>query len=212
MNRTTGMPEELTDDQLVARVRAGDQAAFATLVERHQRAVFTQAYRVLGNAADAEDAAQETFVRAYTRLATYQPGGKFGAWLAAICSHWCLDLLRLRRRRVQTVALGKVPESDRFIEVGNEPEERALARDARDDVGRWLDALPPAYRAVLVLRYLHDLSYNEIAAALGEPVPAVRMRLFRARRQLQRIVDDERTAAVGPGRRLVRVALRAQAA
>ncbi|MDP9374466.1 MAG: hypothetical protein M3Q65_18855, partial [Chloroflexota bacterium] len=62
MNRTTGMPEELTDDQLVARVRAGDQAAFATLVERHQRAVFTQAYRVLGNAADAEDAAQETFV------------------------------------------------------------------------------------------------------------------------------------------------------
>ena len=198
MNGTmAGTGEQLTDDQLVTLVQEGDQAAFAILVERHQRMVYTLAYRMLGSAADAEDAAQETFVRAYTRLATYQPGGKFGAWLAAICSHWCLDLLRLRRRRVQTVALGKVPESDRFIAVGNEPEERALARDAADDVGRWLDALSPSYRAVLVLRYMHDLSYNEIADALGEPVPAVRMRLFRARRQLQGVVDRERAAGRG---------------
>ncbi len=194
---TAATVEAPTDDELVARVVDGDVDAFATLVERYKRPVYTLAYRMLGNAADAEDAAQETFVRAYTRLGTYQPGGKFGAWLAAICSHWCLDLLRLRRRRVQTVALGKVPESDRFIEVGNEPEERALARDAANDVGRWLDALSPSYRAVLVLRYLHDLSYNEIADALGEPVAAVRMRLFRARRQLQGVVDRERAAGRG---------------
>src|SRR6478672_8422293 len=112
-----------TDDELIARVRMGDQEAFATLIERYKRSVYNTAYRLLGNPNDAEDAAQETFVRAYTRLATYAPDGRFGAWLAAICSHWCIDTMRARGRRVQTVALGRVPESDRFISQMEGPEE-----------------------------------------------------------------------------------------
>jgi RNA polymerase sigma-70 factor (ECF subfamily) len=193
-------PGQPADDELVARVRAGDHDAFAALVERHKRLVHSLAYRILGNAADAEDAAQETFVRAYTRLATYQPDGRFGAWLGAICSHWCIDTLRARGRRVQTVALGKVPESDRFISQLEEPEAHALQRDAHDEAQRWLAALPPKYRAVLVLRYLNDLSYSEIAAALGEPVSTVRMRLFRARAMLQQVVSQERASQPGPAR------------
>ena len=194
MTRTEATTRALCDDELVVLVRGGDREAFAALIERHKRTVYGLAYRMLGNAADAEDAAQETFVRAYTRLASYEPNGRFGAWIGTVCSHWCIDYLRARGRRPQTVALGKVPESDRFISQIDGPEEAALGRDARDETQRWLDALPARYRAVLVLRYFHDLSYAEIADTLGEPVSAVRMRLFRARNLLRSVVEQEERA------------------
>jgi RNA polymerase sigma-70 factor (ECF subfamily) len=192
------------DDELISRVRVGDQEAFAILVERYKRQVYNLAYRLLGNPNDAEDAAQETFVRAYTRLVTYEPDGRFGAWLSAICSHWCIDTMRARRRRVQTVALGKVPESDRFISQVDGPEEVALVADSRDEVQRWLESLPPQYRTVLTLRYFQDLSYAEIADVLDEPVSTVRMRLFRARAMLQQVVERARTqqAALLPRMRM----------
>lgn len=182
------------DDELIARVRQGDQEAFAILIERYKRMVYNLGYRLLGNPNDAEDASQETFVRAYTRLATYEPDGRFGAWLSAICSHWCIDTMRARRRRVQTVALGKVPESDRFISQVDGPEDVALVGAARDEVQHWLAALPPQYRTVLTLRYFQDLSYAEIADVLDEPVSTVRMRLFRARAMLQQVVQRSRDA------------------
>lgn len=179
------------DDELVWRVRAGETQAFATLVERHKRQVHALAYRMLGSAADAEDAAQETFVRAYTRLATYNPDGRFSSWLLAIASHWCIDCLRARGRRGTTVALGRVPESDRFISQYDGPEDSALRSAGRDEMHAFLAQLPPQYRLVLTLRYYHELSYNEIAETLGAPVSTVRMRLFRARAMLQQIVARE---------------------
>ncbi len=180
-----------TDDELVARVREGDHEAFAALVDRHKRQVHGLAYRMLGNRSDAEDVAQEAFVRAYTRLATYQPDGRFGAWLLAIASHRCIDLLRSRGRRAPTITLGKVAESDRFISQSDEPEERVIRGSVEDDVQRWLATLPPPYRLVLMLRYFHELSYNEIAGTLGEPVSTVRMRLFRARAMIQALAARE---------------------
>lgn len=192
-NLTAQRATMVADDDLISRVRVGDQEAFATLVERYKRQVYNLAYRLLGNPNDAEDAAQETFVRAYTRLATYEPDGRFGAWLSAICSHWCIDTMRARRRRVQTVALGKVPESDRFISQVDGPEDVAMVADSRAEVQRWLDSLPPQYRTVLTLRYFQDLSYAEIADVLDEPVSTVRMRLFRARAMLQQVVERART-------------------
>ncbi len=160
------------------------------LIERHKRMVYNVAYRLLGNATDAEDAAQETFLRVYTRLATYVPDGRFGAWLGAICSHWCIDTMRARGRRVQTVALGRVPECERFISRVAGPEELALRRAGHDEMQAWLADLPASYRAVLVLRYYQELSYAEIADTLSEPVSTVRMRLFRARNQLSKLVAE----------------------
>lgn len=180
------------DDELIARVREGDQEAFAVLIDRYKRQIYNLAYRLLGSPNDAEDASQETFIRAYTRLATYEPDGRFGAWLSAICSHWCIDTMRARRRRVQTVALGKVPESDRFISQVDGPEEVAMGAASRDEVQCWLNALPPQYRTVLTLRYFQELSYAEIADVLDEPVSTVRMRLFRARAMLQQVVERAR--------------------
>jgi RNA polymerase sigma-70 factor (ECF subfamily) len=178
------------DDDLVGRVRDGDADAFALLVERYKRPVYGLAYRMLGNAADAEDAAQETFVRAYTRLCTYQPDGRFGAWLLAITSHWCIDFLRTRGRRGPTIALGRVPETERFICQSDGPEECALRGAGCDEIQGWLAELPHNYRLVLTLRYFHELSYNEIAATIGEPVSTVRMRLFRARVLFQKLAQQ----------------------
>lgn len=181
---------EPSDAELVERAQGGDLAAFARLVERHKRLVYGLAYRLLGDAADAEDAAQETFVRAYTRLCTYQPDGRFGAWLLAITSHWCIDFLRTRGRRGPTVALGRVPETERFISQSDGPEEHALRGAGCDEVQGWLAELPHNYRLVLTLRYFHELSYNEIAATIGEPVSTVRMRLFRARALFQKLAQQ----------------------
>ena len=189
------------DDTLVARAQEGDSEAFAILVARYKRIVHHLAYQMLGNSTDAEDAAQETFVRAYTRLGTYAPEGKFGAWVTAICSHWCVDALRARGRRVKTVALGQVLESDRFTSRIAGPEERVLSDDTHDQIERWLDALPAQYRAVLALRYWHDLSYGEIATMVNQPISTVRMRLFRARTMFQQLAlreDDEWTQASRP--------------
>ncbi len=179
------------DDALVARVLGGDGDAFAPLVERHQRPVYALALRMLGNAADAEDATQETFVRAYTRLATYRPGGKFGSWLLAIAAHWCID--HLRRRPVaslEALVEGAGAAGLTVPLAGDSPETLALATERRVEVRGWLARLPASYRRVLVLRYWHELSYAEIGRALDEPVSTVRMRLLRARRAMSRYQSE----------------------
>jgi len=170
------------DDELVQLARVGDEAAFAALVGRHRRGVHVLARRFLEDEADAEDAAQETFARAFARLHTYRPAGRFGSWLLAICAHRCLDELRARRRRVATVALGPQPDGAWFISAEAGPEERAVRRTVRAEVRGWLAALPTDYRAVLALRYERGYSYKEIAAALDLPLATVRMRLHRAHR------------------------------
>ena len=162
------------------------------LVERYKRPVYTLAYRLLGNPSDAEDAAQETFVRAYTRLASYQPGSRFGSWLLSITSHWCIDFLR-RRRAISLEAAGIVA-GEPIGPAGAEdhPEAVALQSERQREVRQWLASLPEPYRSVLVLRYWHDLSYAEISQTTGLPVSTIRMRLFRARQLLgkSRLVDD----------------------
>ena len=179
---------DTSDDQFVLRTVSGDPSAFVMLVERYKRAVYSLAYRLLGNAADAEDAAQETFVRAYTRLSSYQVGSRFGSWLLSITSHWCIDFLR-RRRAVSLDEIEIGPVAD---ESSDQPEALALQSERRDEVQRWLDNLPAPYRSVLVLRYWHDLSYTEISETTGLPVSTIRMRLFRARQLLAKERAGER--------------------
>ena len=181
-----------SDDAFVVRALAGESNAFVTLIDRYKRAVYSLAYRLLSNAADAEDAAQETFVRAYTRLNTYQPGSRFGSWLLSITSHWCIDFLR-RRRAVSLDELDARPIAD---SVSDHPEVLAMQSERRDEVQRWLNALPAPYRAVLVLRYWHDLSYAEISDRTGLPVSTIRMRLFRARQLLAKERADDHFALV----------------
>jgi RNA polymerase sigma-70 factor (ECF subfamily) len=135
---------------------------------------------MLGNAADAEDAAQETFMRAYAGLSGYQAERKFGTWLLSITSHWCID--RLRRKKV--LSLEFLQDVSLLGGLTEGPETIAVTREREREVQRWLASIPEAYRLIVVLRYWHDLSYNEIAEVTHLPLSTVRMRLFRARRLL----------------------------
>ncbi len=185
----------------VQQALQGNRAAFARLVEAYQSPVFNLAYRMLGDPAEAEDAAQETFVRVYTRLHSYDPSFKFSSWIRSIASHYCID--RIRRRRDSHIALDNVLAQRAFADPSEDPERKALQRETQESVQVLMRQLPAAYRAVLGLRYWQDLSYEEMAETLGTTTSAIKSRLHRARCLLaeQMNASDAQTAAlvVEPG-------------
>jgi RNA polymerase sigma-70 factor (ECF subfamily) len=180
--------EALSDAAIVEKVLAGDADAFATLVERYKDAVQNLAYPMLGNVTEAEDVTQEVFVRAYTQLATYKPAHKFSTWLLSIASHLSID--QLRRRRFLALPLEDVPFLEWITDLGTGPEQSALEGEQHDEIQRYLQRLPGKYRAVIVLRYWYDLSYEEIAQMLRLTPALVKARLHRARELLARAMKD----------------------
>lgn len=161
----------------------GDHAAFGRLVAAYERPVYHLTYRMLGDADEAEDAAQETFLRAYTKLATYQPERKFVNWLLSIASHYCIDRLRKSAHNPQMSMDDPLP-SLRLSSDGDRPDHEISKKQERERVRKVLEMLPPDYRAAVVLRYWYDMSYEEIAATTGSTESAVKSRLHRARRMM----------------------------
>lgn len=174
--------------QIVRRVMQGDVNAFETLVTEYEKGVYAIAQRMTGNPEDAADMTQETFIKAYNSLHSFRGDSKFSVWLYRIASNVCLDFLRSRSRK-PTVSLsveddeGEETELD-IADESQSPElllERGLTRDA---VRRGLQALPPDYRQILLLREIQGLSYEEIADVLRIEVGTVKSRIFRARKRL----------------------------
>lgn len=166
----------------VLRARGGDPEAFAELVELYQVPIHNLAYRMLGRATDAEDATQETFLRAYTRLDTYDPSRKFSSWILSIASHYCVD--RLRRRRGNWLSMEEIQAGHWIPDKSPKPEAITIGHEQRDAVRHLLDQLPPHYRLVIVLRYWYGLSYEEMAEVTQSTKSAVKSRLHRARRTI----------------------------
>lgn len=169
-------PEE---DQWIERAQDGDDTAFASLVEAYQMPVFNLCYRLLGDRFEAEDAAQETFLRAHRSIRRYDAKRRFINWLLAIASNHCID--RLRKRRVSFVSLeterptlGSVPE----------PEAAFVETETAAKLQRLLASLAPKDRAAIVLFYWYELTLKEIGATLKMSESAVKTRLHRARRSL----------------------------
>lgn len=172
----------------IIRARQGDVQAFTRLVEAYQKPVYNLAYRMLGNAAEAEEAAQETFIRLYKRFHTYDPKRKFSSWLFSIASHYCID--RLRRRRMTLLSLEDVAFSGHMASDVERPEESVARNEKEALVHRLLDTLPEDYRAAVVLRYWYDFSYQEIAETLDTTESAIKSRLFRARQKLAETAQE----------------------
>jgi RNA polymerase sigma-70 factor (ECF subfamily) len=137
------------------------------------------AYRMLGDATEAEDAAQEVFVRAWNQLHTFQQERRFSTWLLSIASHHCIDVLRRRKPTAPLDDVALYVESEEAA-----PDEIALQGEQREIVKKLLNTLPEKYRSVTVLRYYNDLSYDEIARVTGLTESAVKTQLHRARRML----------------------------
>jgi RNA polymerase sigma-70 factor, ECF subfamily len=179
--------------QWVLQARRGDQQAFAGLVTAYQVPVFNLALRMLGSPAEAEDAAQETFLRAYTKLETYDATRKFSSWLLSIASHYCVD--KLRRREYKTTSVEEVEAWHWVPDETPRPEEQLLDKEQLRHIQRLLAQLPADYRLVIVLRYWQDLSYEEIAEMTHTTESAVKSRLHRARQMLAVRMNQEERAA-----------------
>jgi RNA polymerase sigma-70 factor (ECF subfamily) len=161
----------------------GDRVAFGHLVRAYERPVYNLTYRMLGDPAEAEDAAQETFFRAYSKLATYKPERKFVNWLLSIASHHCIDRLRRKSRAPQLSLDGPLPPQW-ITSNAPRPDQVVDKRQERERVRESLDTLPPDYRAAIILRYWYNLSYREIAGVMDTTESAIKSRLHRARRML----------------------------
>ena len=179
--RYQGFEEE---QRWLEEARQGNQDSFGRLIGVYQSPVFNLAYRMLGNADEAEQAAQEAFIRAWTRLDSYNPAHKFSTWLLSITSNYCIDLLR--KRRTQLLSLdGPLPAHPALMsERSSGPEAQAAIGEQQEIVQELLQSLPDDYRQTVVLRYWYDMSYDEIAEVMDTTVSAIKSRLFRARRQL----------------------------
>jgi RNA polymerase sigma-70 factor (ECF subfamily) len=166
------------------QARQGDKEAFGKLIEAYQTPVFNLAYRMLSNADEAEQAAQEAFIRAWTRLDSYDPAHKFSTWLLSITSNYCID--QIRKRRTQLLSIdGPLPAHPALMsEQSAGPENQVMQSERQEAVQVLLQTLPTDYRQAVVLRYWYDMSYEEIADVMETTVSAIKSRLFRARRQL----------------------------
>lgn len=165
----------------------GDPQAFTVLVETYQRPVFNLCYRMSGNAQDAEDAAQETFLRAYQNLRRYDRARPFSTWLLSIAAHYCID--QARKRRHPVVAIEELPVPD-LPEPAPGMESMLSRKEEQQRIRRLLDTLDPLDRAAVVMYYWYDFSYDEICQALSLSLSAVKSRLHRARRAMAETWDQ----------------------
>jgi RNA polymerase sigma-70 factor (ECF subfamily) len=177
----------------IIRSQKHDDEAFAHLVELYQKPVYNLCFRMLGEAGEAEDAAQESFWRAYQALKRYDPQRPFITWLLSIAAHYCID--QIRKRRAVVIPIEILPEGDIRDNMPT-PESHFSRREEQQQVRRLLECLGPEDRAAIVMSYWHEMSDQEISQALSISVSAVKSRLFRARRELaQRWQADQRTSA-----------------
>jgi len=180
--------EAVTDVMLVRAAVAGDASAFAQLVDRHARVCIRYATRMLGNEQDAEDAAQETFVRAYRALARFDESVAFRTWLMTILINRCRSALDTRRRREERAT--SVAYEARLSLVEASGDDIAL----RDAIERALEQLDPLQREAFLLKHVEDLSYDDMAKMTGAGVSALKMRVRRACEHLRALLEEERHA------------------
>lgn len=193
-----------TDQELVKQTLAGDLRAFETIVERHQQAVYRTLYRLLRNKQEAEDIAQETFLRCYRHLARFDQDRPFAPWLYRIATNLALSRLRHLSRRhfvpwescdnrvsgTRTADPGQqyTLAADESAGCGLDPEAAWEKKETRSEIVRVLKNLKPADQLIVILRYFEELSYDEIAYIMQTRRNSIEVRLFRARQKLRGVM------------------------
>jgi RNA polymerase sigma-70 factor (ECF subfamily) len=185
------------DTAWVRQAQQGSEDAFTQLVETYQTPVYNLCYRMLSEPEAAEDAAQETFLRAYQHLHRYDQKRPFATWLLSIAAHYCID--RLRRRKFAIFSMDAEDDDGSTMELPDlaspDPETESVKREDRDQLHALLQNLDGTDRATIVMRYWYDFSEAEIAESLRLTVSAVKSRLHRARRTLAGKWQEESPSA-----------------
>ena len=178
---------ERQEQQWVDAARQGDQSAFEQLVKLYEKRVLALTTRMCKNPADAEEAAQEAFLSAWQGLPFFRGDASFSTWLYRLASNACVDLLRREGRR-QNAAGPSLNDEEARVDVPDpapSPQEQAERSELREQIEAGLQALTPDHRQVLILREMHQLSYDEISQVLDVDVGTVKSRINRGRKQLR---------------------------
>ncbi|MBK8781033.1 MAG: sigma-70 family RNA polymerase sigma factor [Anaerolineales bacterium] len=177
----------------VSQAQQGDDEAFTRLVETYQTPVFNLCYRMLGEPDLAEDAAQETFLRAYQHMHRYDQKRSFATWLLSIAAHYCID--KLRRRKFSMFSMDAEDDEGNSFEIPDvnapNPEGESIKGQTQARVHAMLDGLDATDRAAIIMRYWYDYSEKEIAESLRLTVSAVKSRLHRARKEMAGVWQEE---------------------
>jgi RNA polymerase sigma-70 factor (ECF subfamily) len=188
---TASSADTFDEAPILERARAGDAGAFTELVEKYERKIYRLAKHITQNDEDAEDVLQETFLKAYSHLGSFEGQSKFYTWIVRIAVNESLMKLR-KRKSDRTVSLDEPQETGseetvtREIAVWDEdPEQKYSQDELREILDGAVNSLKPSFRTVFVLRDIEELSTEETAEALGISIPAVKSRLLRARLQLR---------------------------
>jgi RNA polymerase sigma-70 factor (ECF subfamily) len=176
----------------IAQAQRGNSEAFSKLVEACQTPVFNLCYRMLNDPYEAEDAAQETFLRAYNNLRQYDNQRSFLTWLLSIAAHYCID--QIRKRRMNLLSLDDAVYLDP-PDTAPGPESTLSMGEEQKKVRMLLEKLSPQDRAAVIMLYWYDLSYDEIAEALSMTVSAVKSRLHRARQVMAQSWSEQENPA-----------------
>ena len=180
------------ETELVARAQRGDRDAFAALMVRYGSSVLSMAWRIVGDRALAEDAAQETFLAAFRALPRFRAESRFSTWLYRIAVNKCRDLLRARASRRETSDAIEGDADDTLSGPAGHsvqhrtPEELLLDRQRAEHISEAIDQLQPIYREAFVLRHVEGLSYEEMTEVLEVDGGTLRMRVYKARQELSR--------------------------
>jgi RNA polymerase sigma-70 factor (ECF subfamily) len=181
-----------SDDALVAATKRGDTQAFGELVLRHKQRVLAVAQRITNNREDAEDAAQESFHKAFLHLDAFQEKSRFSTWLTRIAMNEAFMLLRRRRGFLEILPENPddgMAASEAFVDQSPNPEESCWRRERAELLTEAINRLGPAIRTTIVLRDIEERSVKETAQILGTSITAVKARVFQARRKLRRTLN-----------------------
>lgn len=181
--------------RLVQLSRNGDRRAFEELVDMYKDKIYHLAYRMLGQSGESEDVVQETFLRVYLNLDRYDENQKFSTWIYRIATNLCID--RLRKRKPNYSLDAEMPDgegSDWYSTLPSDqetPEEELVLSETQQQIRKAIETLPEKYKAVVILRYLHDMSLQEIGDVLKMPVTTVKTRVHRGREFLRKKLEPE---------------------
>ena len=181
-----------TDEALVAAAKSGDHPAFLELWTRHSNSAFKAAYRITRNRSDAEDAFQDTWMRAYMHLKTFDGKARFSTWLTRIAINSSLMILRAKRAHPETsidITDGDTWQSWEIADQANNGEEVYAAHERLEGLRRAIRRLPPSLRIVLEIHHSSDCSLREVAEFAGISVAATKSRMTRAKRTLRNVFD-----------------------